>query len=139
MLSEFKKFIMRGSVVDLAVAVVIGGAFTAIVNSLVNNIIMPVIGFLIADINFADLKIVLSEAVVENEVIIKPEAAIGYGLLIQAIITFIIVALVIFFIIKGLNKMKKKEEDKPEEPAPTPEDIVLLQEIRDLLKNQSSD
>ena len=139
MLSEFKKFIMRGSVVDLAVAVVIGGAFTAIVNSLVNNIIMPVIGFLIADINFADLKIVLSEAVVENEVIIKPEAAIGYGLLIQAIITFIIVALVIFFIIKGLNKMTKKEEDKPEEPAPTPEDIVLLQEIRDLLKNQSSD
>ena len=77
MLAEFKKFILRGNVVDLAVAVVIGGAFTAIVNSLVNHIIMPVIGYLIADINFADLKIILSEAVVENDVIIKPEAAIG--------------------------------------------------------------
>ncbi len=134
MWAEFKKFINRGNVVDLAVAVVIGAAFTAVINSIVNNIIMPVIGYLIADVNFADLKIVLSEAVIENDVVVKPEAAIGYGLLIQAIITFIIVALVIFFIIKGLNKMKRKEEKKPEAPPAKPADVALLEEIRDLIK-----
>jgi len=134
MWAEFKKFINRGSVVDLAVAVVIGAAFTAIVNSVVNNIIMPVIGFLVADINFADLKVVLSEAVIENDIVVKPEAAIGYGLLIQTIITFIIVALVVFFIVKGLNKMKRKEEKKPEAPPAKPADVALLEEIRDLIK-----
>lgn len=138
MWAEFKKFINRGSVVDLAVAVVIGAAFTAVINSIVNHIIMPVIGFLIADINFADLKIVLSEAVIENDVVVKPEAAIGYGLLIQAIITFIIVALVVFFIVKGLNKMKRKQEKKPEAPPAKPADVVLLEEIRDLIKNSRS-
>jgi large conductance mechanosensitive channel len=134
MFAEFKKFILRGNVVDLAIAVVIGGAFSAVVNSIVNHIIMPVIGWLIADVNFADLKVVLSEAIIENDVVVKPEAAIAYGLLIQAIITFIIIGLVLFFIIKGLNKMKKP----PEAPAPAakPADVVLLEEIRDLLKNQ---
>ena len=134
MFAEFKKFILRGNVVDLAIAVVIGGAFSAVVNSIVNHIIMPVIGWLIADVNFADLKVVLSEAIIENDVVVKPEAAIAYGLLIQAIITFIIIGLVPFFIIKGLNKMKKP----PEAPAPAakPADVVLLEEIRDLLKNQ---
>ncbi|NLO35875.1 MAG: large conductance mechanosensitive channel protein MscL, partial [Clostridiaceae bacterium] len=133
MFAEFKKFILRGNVVDLAIAVVIGGAFSAVVNSIVNHIIMPVIGWLIADVNFADLKVVLSEAIIENDVVVKPEAAIAYGLLIQAIITFIIIGLVLFFIIKGLNKMKKP----PEAPAPAakPADVVLLEEIRDLLKN----
>jgi large conductance mechanosensitive channel len=135
MWAEFKKFINRGSVVDLAVAVVIGAAFTAVVNSVVNNIIMPVIGYLIAGINFADLKVILSEAVIENDVVVKPEAAIGYGLLIQAIITFLIVAMVVFIIVKGLNKLKGKQEKKPEAtPPPKPADVVLLEEIRDLIK-----
>ena len=136
MWAEFKKFINRGNVVDLAVAVVIGSAFTAIVTRIVNNIFMPIIGYLIAGINFADLKIVLSEAVIENDVVVRPEAAIGYGLLIQAILTFIIVALVVFFIVKGINKLKKKEEKKPEPaPPPKPADVVLLEEIRDLLRS----
>ncbi|NLM78882.1 MAG: large-conductance mechanosensitive channel protein MscL [Ruminococcaceae bacterium] len=137
MWAEFKKFINRGNVVDLAVAVVIGAAFKAIIDSVVNNIVMPVIGFLIADINFADLKLVLSEAIVENDVVVKPEAAIGYGLLIQAIITFFIIALVIFFVVRAVNKLKKKEEPK-EEPAPPekPADVALLEEIRDLLKDK---
>ena len=138
MWAEFRKFINRGNVVDLAVAVVIGSAFTAIVNSIVNNIIMPIIGFLVADINFADLKLVLSEAIIENDVVVKPEAAIGYGLLIQAIITFLIVALVVFLIVKGLNKMKKKEAEKKPEPPAKPADVVLLEEIRDLLKGKSA-
>ena len=137
MWAEFRKFINRGNVVDLAVAVVIGSAFTAIVNSVVNNIIMPIIGFLVADINFADLKLVLSEAVIENDVVIKPEAAIGYGLLIQAIITFLIVALIVFFTIKGLGKLKKKEEVKKAAPPARPADVVLLEEIRDLLKEKN--
>ncbi|MDW7657540.1 MAG: large conductance mechanosensitive channel protein MscL [Bacillota bacterium] len=135
MWAEFKKFINRGSVVDLAVAVVIGAAFTAVINSIANNIIMPIIGYLIAGINFADLKVVLAEAVIENDIVVKPEAAIGYGLLIQAIITFIIVALVVFFIVKGVNKLKGKPEKKPEAaPPPKPADVVLLEEIRDLIK-----
>ena len=134
MFAEFKKFILRGNVVDLAIAVVIGGAYSAVVNSIVNHIIKPVIGWLIADVNFADLKVVLSEAIIENDVVVKPEAAIAYGLLIQAIITFIIIGLVLFFIIKGLNKMKKPHEAPA--PAAKPADVVLLEEIRDLLKNQ---
>ena len=134
MFAEFKKFILRGNAVDLAIAVVIGGAFSAVVNSIVNHIIMPVIGWLIADINFADLKIVLSEAVIENDAVVKPEAAIAYGMLIQAIITFLIVGLVLFFIVKGLNKMKKPPEAP--KPAAKPADVVLLEEIRDLIKTR---
>ncbi len=134
MFAEFKKFILRGNAVDLAIAVVIGGAFSAVVNSIVNHIIMPVIGWLIADVNFADLKIVLSEAVIENDAVVKPEAAIAYGMLIQAIITFLIVGLVLFFIVKGLNKMKKPPEAP--KPAAKPADVVLLEEIRDLIKTR---
>lgn len=131
MLSDFKKFLLRGNVIDLAVAVVIGAAFTAVVNSLVNDIIMPVIGALTAGINFADFKVVLYEAVMEGEAVIKPEVAIIYGHLIQVIIQFILVALVIFIIIRLLARMKKKEAAPP--PA-KPDDVKLLEEIRDLLK-----
>ena len=131
MLSDFKKFLLRGNVIDLAVAVVIGAAFTAVVNSLVNDIIMPVIGALTAGINFADFKVVLYEAVMEGEAVIKPEVAITYGHLIQVIIQFILVALVIFIIIRLLARMKKKEAAPP--PA-KPDDVKLLEEIRDLLK-----
>lgn len=128
MLSEFKKFIIRGNVIDLAVAVVIGAAFGAIVTGLVNDIIMPVIGWILAGVDFSSLKIILSAA---NEVTGKPEAAITYGHLIQVIIQFIIIAIVIFFVVKGINKLKKPVA---EEPAKKADDILLLEEIRDLLK-----
>lgn len=131
MLSDFKKFLFRGNVIDLAVAVVIGAAFTAVVNSLVTDIIMPVIGALTAGIDFADFKVVLYEAVMEGEAVIQPEVAITYGHLIQVIIQFILVALVIFMIIRLLARMKKKEAAAP--PA-KPDDVKLLEEIRDLLK-----
>lgn len=121
-IKEFKEFISRGSVIDLAVAVVIGGAFTKIVNSLVDDIIMPIIGVIIGGINFEHLMITVGTA------------EIKYGMFIQAIVNFILIALVIFSIIKSINKFKKKEEAKPEEPAAPSEDIVLLTEIRDLLK-----
>ena len=121
-IKEFKEFISRGSVIDLAVAVVIGGAFTKIVNSLVDDIIMPIIGVIIGGINFEHLMITVGTA------------EIKYGMFIQAIVNFILISLVIFSIIKSINQFKKKEEEKPEEPAAPSEDIVLLTEIRDLLR-----
>ncbi|MFR5262704.1 MAG: large-conductance mechanosensitive channel protein MscL [Christensenellales bacterium] len=121
-IKEFKEFISRGNVIDLAVAVVIGGAFTKIVNSLVDDIIMPIIGVIIGGINF------------ENLMVTVGTAEIKYGMFIQAVVNFLLIALVIFTIIKAINKFKKKEEEKPEEPAAPSEDIVLLTEIRDLLR-----
>lgn len=121
-IKEFKEFISRGSVIDLAVAVVIGGAFTKIVNSLVDDIIMPIIGVIIGGINFEHLMITVGTA------------EIKYGMFIQTIVNFILISLVIFSIIKSINQFKKKEEEKPEEPAAPSEDIVLLTEIRDLLR-----
>jgi len=119
---EFKSFISRGNVVDMAVGVVIGGAFTAIITSLVNDVIMPIIGMVTGGINFSELKATVGSA------------ELCYGNFIQAIVNFLLVALVLFFVIKALNKMKKKEEEKPAEPPKPAEDIVLLTEIRDLLK-----
>ncbi len=119
---EFKAFISRGNVVDMAVGVVIGGAFTAIITSLVNDVIMPLIGMITGGVNFAELKAVVGSA------------ELAYGNFIQAIVNFLLVALVLFTVIKALNKAKKKEEEKPAEPPKPAEDIVLLTEIRDLLK-----
>ena len=121
-IKEFKEFISRGNVIDLAVAVVIGGAFTKIVNSLVDDIIMPIIGVIIGGINFEHLMITVGTA------------EIKYGMFIQAIVNFLLIAFVIFSIIKAINTFNKKKEDAPEEPAQPSEDIVLLTEIRDLLK-----
>ncbi|WP_373810044.1 large-conductance mechanosensitive channel protein MscL, partial [Porphyromonas loveana] len=118
------------------VGVIIGGAFGKIVSSLVNDIIMPPISMLTCGVNFADLKVVLSDAVMEGGEIVKPEVAWNYGNFIQTTIDFLILAFVIFLMIKAIMAAKKKEEEVPAEPAPTPEDIQLLTEIRDLLKKQ---
>lgn len=136
MVGEFKKFMLRGNVIDLAVGLVMGSAFGAIVTSLVNDILMPIIGYATAGISFVDLKIILAAAVLENGEIIKPEVAIGYGKLIQVIINFILIGFSIFFIVKGINKMRARMEKPPEPATPPakPDDVVLLEEIRDLLK-----
>lgn len=143
MLKEFKEFAMRGNVVDMAVGVVIGGAFGKIVTSLVNDVIMPPIGVLLGGADFKDLKCVLQEAVLDAEgAVTTPEVTLNYGAFLQTIIDFLIVALAIFFLIKGINKLsnlKKKEEEAAAEPAPAPEpepsaEEKLLTEIRDLLK-----
>lgn len=134
MLKEFKEFALKGNVVDLAVAVIIGGAFGKIVTSLVNDLIMPIFGFLMAGMNFSDLKYVMSEAIMANGEVIKPEAAILYGSFIQSIIDFVIIAFSIFIAIKLISKSRKKEETLVEEAPPAPTDIELLTEIRDLLK-----
>lgn len=131
MLEEFKKFAMKGNVVDLAVGVVIGGAFGKIVTSLVNDIVMPPIGVLTGGVNFADLSFTIKEAAGEASAV-----TINYGLFINTAIDFLIIALSIFMVVKALNKMKRKEEEKPtEEPKPSKEEI-LLTEIRDLLKKR---
>ena len=124
-LNEFKDFAMRGNVLDMAVGVIIGAAFGKIVSSLVDNILMPLIGTVTGGIDFSKLAVTVGDA------------NIGYGLFIQNIIDFIIVAFCIFLLIKGINSFKKKEED--ETPAATPEPSTeekLLTEIRDLLKNK---
>ncbi len=129
MIKEFKEFISRGNVIDLAVGVIIGGAFGKIVTSLVDNILMPLIGLLLGGINFSDLSFKVKDA------------TIAYGLFIQNIVDFLIVALCIFLIIKAINKIskigKKKEEPKKEEKPAKSNEVILLEEIRDLLKKSN--
>ncbi|RJE46978.1 hypothetical protein A7K50_05635 [Dehalobacter sp. MCB1] len=133
MVNEFKQFIMKGNVVDLAVAVIIGGAFGKIVTSLVNDILMPVIGFLLGRINFTNLKIVITEATDG-----VPEAAIRYGAFIQSIVDFLIISLAIFFMLKVLIRFRTKKEEEPPAPEVVPPEPskqeILLTEIRDILK-----
>ena len=131
-IAEFKEFISRGNVIDLAVGVIIGTAFTAIVNSLVDDIVMPIIGYLIGGVSFESFKATLP-AIAGND-----PAVIAYGAFIQAVINFLLIALVVFCVIKAINKMQKKKEEEPaEEPAPS-EELKTLTEIRDLLKEQSN-
>ncbi|GAA4304256.1 large-conductance mechanosensitive channel protein MscL [Compostibacter hankyongensis] len=135
LLKEFKEFAMKGNVVDLAVAVVIGAAFGKIVTSLVNDIIMPLVGLLTGGMNFSDKKVILSQAVTDAAgKVIKPENAITYGVFIQSVIDFLIVAFAIFMAIKAMNSLKRKKEEAPAAPpAPTATE-ALLTEIRDLLR-----
>lgn len=133
---ELKEFMLRGNVVDMAVGVIIGGAFGKIVSSLVSEVIMPPIGVLVGGVDFTDLKITLKEAVGETAAV-----TINYGTFLQTVLDFVIIATVIFFAIKGINMLKRTE--KIEEPAPAPveepkstNEEILLTEIRDLLKNQ---
>ncbi len=134
MLKEFKKFIMTGNVIDLAIAVILAGAVSQVVKGFVNNIMMPVIGYFTGGVDFADKKIVLSEAVLDEAgKVVTPENAILYGEWINAIINLIIVGFVLFMIVKAYNNFRKKEEAKP---TPPPKQEVLLEEIRDLLKNK---
>ena len=134
MFKEFKKFIMTGNVIDLAVAVILAGAVSLVVKGFVSDIMMPIIGEFNGGINFTDLKIILSPAVEASEgVDAKPENAIMYGRWIDSIINLVIVGFVLFMIVKGYNKTKKPKEEAPAAPA-GPSDNELLTEIRDLLK-----
>jgi len=131
---EFKEFAMRGSVVDLAVGVVIGAAFGKIVTSLVDDIIMPFVGFITGGIDFSYMKFVIKPGDPANQV---PETAIMYGSFINVVIQFLIVAFVIFLVIKGLNSLKRKEEVVEEVTLAGPTQEELLTDIRDLLKRQA--
>ena len=137
MINEFKEFIARGNVMDMAVGIIMGAAFTAIVTSMVGDLLMPFIGVFTAGIDFADLYVSLDGESYAN---LAPAEAAGaaivkYGAFINAVINFLIVAFVVFMLIKGVNNLKRKQEEAPPEykPAPPPADIALLTEIRDLL------
>jgi large conductance mechanosensitive channel len=139
LLQEFKTFAMKGNVVDMAVGIIIGGAFGKIVSSIVSDIIMPPIGLLLGGVNFTDLKFVLKDAVVDAAGNTVSAVSINYGNFLQITLDFIIIAFAIFMVIKGMNSLKKKEEAAPTAPpappAPTKEE-TLLSEIRDILKNK---
>ena len=131
---EFREFISRGNVVDLAVGVIIGGAFGAIVNSLVKDVVMPPVGYLTSGIDFSTIKYVLQPAVLgPDSKILKPEVAIGYGAFLNTLINFLIISFVIFWVVKGVNILKRLEAEKPADPpAPSAQEKLLI-EIRDLL------
>jgi large conductance mechanosensitive channel len=134
MLKEFKAFIMTGNVIDLAVAVLLAGAAGLVVSGFVNDIMMPIVGYFTGGVDFSDLQIVLSEAVVAADgTVEKPESAIRYGAWVNSIINLIIVGFVLFVIVKAYNKTKKPKEEAPEAPK-GPSQEELLTQIRDLLK-----
>jgi large conductance mechanosensitive channel len=137
--SEFREFAVKGNVVDLAVGVIIGGAFGKIVDSMVNDVIMPIVGAVVGKIDFSNLFIVLgtTPAGIENNLAALRKAGVpvlAYGSFITIALNFAILALVIFVMVKQINRIKREAPAAPAEPAPTPEDIALLREIRDALK-----
>lgn len=128
---EFKEFAIKGNVVDMAVGIIIGAAFGKIVSSFVGDVVMPPIGVMLGGVDFSDLAVVLKEA---GEG--APAVTLSYGKFIQTVVDFVIVAAAVFVGVKAINSLKRKEEEAPKEPEAPAEDIVLLSEIRDLLKNR---
>lgn len=124
-LREFKEFAMRGNMMDLAVGVIVGGAFSSITTSLINDILMPVIGIFVSEASFADLTVTVGSAVV------------AYGNFIQAVINFLIMAFVVFCMVKGINRLSRKKEEAPPPPPQPSNEEKLLTEIRDLLKEKA--
>jgi large conductance mechanosensitive channel len=144
-ISEFKEFAMRGNLIDLAVGVIIGGAFGKLVTSLISDIIMPPIGKLMGKVDFKDLKLIIQHGVATPKTVNGVttienvgEITIRYGAFINTVIDFVIMALVIFLVIKGMNKLKRKQAEEPAKPEEATKDQVLLTEIRDLLKEKES-
>ena len=133
MLKEFKTFALRGNVVDMAVGIIFGAAFGKVGSSFVTNVVMPPLGLMIGGVDFADLAIVLQEA--QGEL---PAVTLGYGLFIQSIVDFLIIAAAIFMAVRVMNSLKRKEEAAPAAPPAPSKEEVLLSEIRDLLKQQNS-
>jgi len=140
LLDEFKQFAMRGNVVDMAVGIIIGGAFGKIVSSFVSDVIMPPLGILIGGVNFTDLKITIKQEILDTVgQVVNPAVTINYGNFIQVVFDFIIIAFSIFAMIKVMNNLNRKkiEEQAPATPPPPPADIQLLTEIRDILRKDS--
>lgn len=137
MLNEFKNFAMRGNVVDMAVGIIIGGAFGKIVSSFVNDVIMPPIGMMMGNVDFSQLFVNLSDVDYLSLAAAQEAGAptINYGMFINTLLDFVIIAFAIFMAIRAMSKMQKKEEEKPAEPPKPSDEVVLLQEIRDALKS----
>lgn len=136
-ITEFKEFASRGNMVDLAVGVVIGGAFGKIVTSLVSDVIMPPIGLITGGMDFKDMIITLKPAVMKGSAVMIPAVAIKIGLFLNALVDFVIVAFAIFMVIKAISALRRKQAEEPATPPAPAEDIVLLTEIRDALRSRS--
>ncbi len=132
MINEFKKFALRGNVVDMAVGIIIGAAFGKIVSSFVGDVVMPPIGMLLGGVDFSDLAITLKQASGD-----MPAVVVAYGKFIQTVIDFTIIAFAIFMAVKAVNALKQKEEEAPKPPPAPTEEVVLLTEIRDLLRQKA--
>lgn len=142
-LSDFREFAVKGNVIDMAVGVIIGGAFGKIVTSLVNDVIMPLVGRAIGGLDFKGLKWILQDAVMDGDTVVTPEVAVNYGNFIQNVVDFVIIAFCIFVMIKLIMNLKRKKEEPVQEPAPAPapeptNEEKLLTEIRDLLKENNA-
>ena len=137
-LSDFKQFAIKGNAIDMAIGIVIGAAFGKIVSTLVSAIISPIVALLTDGVDFSNMKVILRHAVMDGDKIVKPEVIFGYGDLIQALIDFIIIALVIFWIVRILAKLNKPKPAAPAPPPPTPEEVLLLRDIKDILSNKDS-
>ncbi len=135
-LNEFKAFAMRGNVLDMAIGIIIGGAFGKIVSSLVSDVIMPPIGMLVGGVNFTEWKINLHQAVIEAGQVVKPAVTLNIGNFLQTVFDFIIIAFSIFLLIKTINKFNRQKEAAPAAPAGPTKEETLLTEIRDILKNK---
>jgi len=133
---EFKEFALKGNVVDLAVGVIIGGAFGKIVSCLVSDVIMPPLGVLLGGVNFSDIKIFLKDAAVDMSGKAIPAVTINIGVFIQTVIDFTIIAVAIFAMIKVMNTLRRKKEEEPSAPPEKTDEVKLLEEIRDLMKNK---
>lgn len=132
LIKEFRDFAVKGNMLEMAIGIIIGVAFNAIVNSLVKDIIMPIFGYIIGGVNFKDLLWVLSPEVVDAEgKVLEEMVAVKYGLFIHSVIDFVIIAFSIFMVVKLINSMKRKAENPKDKSTPTPKDILLLTEIRD--------
>jgi large conductance mechanosensitive channel len=132
---EFKEFAMKGNMLDMAIGIIIGVAFNRIVTSIVQDIFMPVIGYLVGGVNFENLQVVIQREVLDGTgEVVQELVAIRYGSFLQTLFDFMVIALTVFIVVKAINRMKKKSEDVKEPEVPTPKDIELLTEIRDILK-----
>lgn len=135
MLQEFKKFALRGNVLDMAIGVIIGGAFGKIISSVVSDLFMPLLSLLTSRVDFTSLKLVLREGVMDGETVVSQEVAVTYGAFLQNVLDFLLIAFCIFLFVRAINKLKEKNTPKQEPVAPAgPTEVELLGEIRDLLK-----
>jgi len=138
LVKEFKEFAVKGNMFDMAIGIIIGTAFNKIISSLVKDIIMPPFGFILGKINFSELKYVIqAEQQDETGKLIKEAISINYGAFLELTFDFVLITLTIFFVIKFFNLLRRKAEDAEEQTVPTPKDILLLSEIRDILKSQN--
>ncbi|MEQ8924948.1 MAG: large-conductance mechanosensitive channel protein MscL [Fulvivirga sp.] len=136
-IKEFREFAIKGNMFDMAIGIIIGVAFNKIVSSLVNDIITPVFGLVLGKVNFQNLKLVIQEEIKTTAGEIEQELiTLNYGVFLQSVLDFLIIAMTVFLIVKGINKLRARADNEKDNTVPTPKDIQLLSEIRDLLKNQ---